>query len=246
MDEHRDTSTASEKTAAPKSSARRAAFASGRLETVSQSGEVSRNNLLATAAKAFMENGFAATSIDDVAKRLGATKGLVYHHYRSKNDLFFDVCRRGMEIDFEAIEHHASSRERAITRLKRMCVAHVTTMMEKLEFQLVIMEGVSIHLAGPGNLDDRETLAGLIAERDRYERLFRETLAAAVSEGDISAALDPSIAVKALLAAINSPVFWYRPRADETPAARETIARDLAIFALRGAGADATVLDEEF
>ncbi|MBC8129804.1 MAG: TetR/AcrR family transcriptional regulator [Rhizobiaceae bacterium] len=245
MDKGRDASHAA-KAAEPRRSARRAAFPGGRLETVSESGEVSRGNLLAAAARAFMENGFAATSIDDVAKRLGATKGLVYHHYRSKNDLFFDVCRRGMEIDFEAILPHAQLRERAITRLRRMCVAHVTTMMEKLEYQLVIMEGVSIHLAGPSNPEDRETLSALIAERDRYERLFRDTLGAAVSEGDVSATIDPSTAIKALLAAINSPVFWYRPREDETPEARATIARDLSVFALRGAGADATILEEEF
>ena len=35
--------------------------------------------LLTAAAECFMEQGFHASSIDDVARRLGATKGRVYH-----------------------------------------------------------------------------------------------------------------------------------------------------------------------
>ena len=229
-----------------KASARRASFAGGRLEHVSDAGALSRDALLAAAAAAFRQGGFAATSIEAVAKRLGATKGLVYHHYRSKNDLFFDVCRRGMEIDFAAIEPHAGSRERAVTRLKRMAVAHVLTMMEQQDFQQVILQGVSIHLGGSVHADDRETLAQLMAERSRYERLFHDALAAAIAEGDLDAGMSAGLAVKVLLAALNSPVFWYGPRNGETADDRASIARDLSIFALRGAGAGPTTIEEEF
>jgi AcrR family transcriptional regulator len=231
---------------ARKASARRASFASGRLEHVSDAGAISRDALLTAAAAAFRENGFAATSIEAVAQKLGATKGLVYHHYRSKNDLFFDVCRRGMELDFAAIEPHALSRERAVTRLKRMAETHVLTMLEHQDFQQVILQGVSIHLGGNVHPDDRETLAQLMTERDRYERLFHDALAAAVAQGDLASGLPDQLAVKALLATVNSPVFWYTPRAGETAQDRASIARDFALFALRGAGAGPATIDEEF
>ena len=55
-----------------------------------------------------------------------------------------------------------------------------------------------------------------------------------------------SLAGKTFLAVINSPVFWYRERDGETADDRRTIARDLAFFALRGAGADDSILEEEF
>ncbi|MFQ6686908.1 TetR/AcrR family transcriptional regulator, partial [Bordetella pertussis] len=54
-------------------------------------GGESRDEILRAAAELFMEFGYAATSIDAVAQRLGSTKGRIYHHYRSKADLFFDV-----------------------------------------------------------------------------------------------------------------------------------------------------------
>ena len=39
-----------------------------------------RREILDAAAECFMEQGFHATSIDAVARRMGATKGRVYHH----------------------------------------------------------------------------------------------------------------------------------------------------------------------
>ena len=53
--------------------------------------KASHDQILQAAAEWFMEFGCAATTIDAVAQRLGATKGRSYHHYRSKADLYFDV-----------------------------------------------------------------------------------------------------------------------------------------------------------
>ena len=67
-------------------------------------GNESRDEILRAAAELFMEFGYAATSIDAVAERLGATKGRIYHHYRSKADLFFDVQVAAMNRLNEQVE----------------------------------------------------------------------------------------------------------------------------------------------
>ena len=45
------------------------------------------------AFKMFAEKGYAATRIDDVAKRAGVSKGLTYLYYRTKEDLFKAVVK---------------------------------------------------------------------------------------------------------------------------------------------------------
>ncbi|MEJ2273647.1 MAG: TetR/AcrR family transcriptional regulator [Woeseiaceae bacterium] len=42
---------------------------------------------------AFAENGYAATRIDDVARRAGVSKGLTYRYYKTKEDLFKAVVK---------------------------------------------------------------------------------------------------------------------------------------------------------
>ena len=45
------------------------------------------------AFKMFAEKGYAATRIDEVAKRAGVSKGLTYLYYKTKEDLFKAVVR---------------------------------------------------------------------------------------------------------------------------------------------------------
>ncbi|MDJ0708784.1 MAG: TetR/AcrR family transcriptional regulator [Woeseiaceae bacterium] len=45
------------------------------------------------AFEAFAEKGYAATRIDDVAKRAGVSKGLTYLYYKTKEDLFKAVVK---------------------------------------------------------------------------------------------------------------------------------------------------------
>lgn len=50
-----------------------------------------RAQILRAAAAAFSVGGYAATSVDDVAKQAGITKLIVYRHFDSKGDLYRQV-----------------------------------------------------------------------------------------------------------------------------------------------------------
>lgn len=50
--------------------------------------EERRASILAAAARAFAHEGYAATSMDDVAGEAGVTKLIVYRHFESKEELY--------------------------------------------------------------------------------------------------------------------------------------------------------------
>ena len=52
--------------------------------------------LMAAALDLFVEKGFAATRLDDVAARAGVSKGTLYLYFSSKEDLFKAVIRSGI------------------------------------------------------------------------------------------------------------------------------------------------------
>jgi AcrR family transcriptional regulator len=52
--------------------------------------------LLDTARRLFGERGYADVSIEEIAREAGVTRGALYHHFKSKEDLFASL--------FEAIE----------------------------------------------------------------------------------------------------------------------------------------------
>ncbi len=56
-----------------------------------QQGEATRRALIDAARKLFGEQGYAATSLDEVVASAKVTKGALYHHYGGKQELFAAV-----------------------------------------------------------------------------------------------------------------------------------------------------------
>jgi AcrR family transcriptional regulator len=54
------------------------------------------SELTAAALELFVEKGFAATRLDEVASRAGVSKGTLYLYFESKEELFKAVVREGM------------------------------------------------------------------------------------------------------------------------------------------------------
>ena len=64
-----------------------------------------REAILAAALDEFAARGFAATRLDDVAKRAGVAKGTIYLHFRDKEALFQEIVRAEIGPIISIIEH---------------------------------------------------------------------------------------------------------------------------------------------
>jgi AcrR family transcriptional regulator len=53
-----------------------------------------RGQILAAATRAFARNGFAATSLDDIATEARVSRVILYRHFESKTDLYRAVLER--------------------------------------------------------------------------------------------------------------------------------------------------------
>ncbi|MCW3783194.1 TetR/AcrR family transcriptional regulator [Defluviimonas salinarum] len=61
---------------------------------MTQKAESTRDRLLDAARDFVMAKGFAGTSVDDVLKATGLTKGAFFHHFKGKADLARELVRR--------------------------------------------------------------------------------------------------------------------------------------------------------
>jgi len=67
----------------------------------------------AAAQELFAKRGFAATTIDDIARRAGVAKGAVYHHFGSKEEIFERVLD-GIFVEIAGRLRAAASAERDV------------------------------------------------------------------------------------------------------------------------------------
>lgn len=192
-----------------------------------------REAILASGAQCFMERGFSATSIDDIAERIGATKGMVYHYFGSKAELFFEIHQRGMDALYSVLNPLLKQELPAKERFQQMCLRHVRTLLETQPFQRTMSEGVQMHLRQVSNEAQRQQLKMLQGRRIEYENVFMQVLAEGVAEGSMQSS-NPKLAIKPILAGLNSIISWYQPRAEETDEEREALVQLLVNTVLTG------------
>jgi AcrR family transcriptional regulator len=93
------------------------------MPTQAERTEATRAALIAAGRELFGERGFAATSIEDLASAAGVTRGALYHHFDSKEDLFAAVFET-VETELMAAAHRGSlAGADAWDRLRRGCRA---------------------------------------------------------------------------------------------------------------------------
>jgi TetR/AcrR family acrAB operon transcriptional repressor len=83
-----------------------------RLTLPQQRAIETRGLILDAARTVFAAEGFATATVDDVATAASVSKGAVYHHFRSKEDLFFALIGRR---DAPALSELATAAQSAAT-----------------------------------------------------------------------------------------------------------------------------------
>lgn len=64
------------------------------LNKVRKRGLKTREKILKVATKLFAKYGFAGTSMDEISERVGIKKASLYHHFPSKQDIYFELVDR--------------------------------------------------------------------------------------------------------------------------------------------------------
>jgi AcrR family transcriptional regulator len=62
-----------------------------------------RERIIEAACKLMTEKGPMETSLADIAGEVGISKGTLFYHYSSKNDLVYDVAQRNLDLITEDI-----------------------------------------------------------------------------------------------------------------------------------------------
>jgi AcrR family transcriptional regulator len=161
----------------------------------------SLDSLLDVAVAAFNERGYDATSMDELATRLGVTKSAIYHHVPSKGELLRLALDRALDALFAVTEEPAATTGPAIDRLEHVVRGSVRVLTAQLPF-------VTLLLRVRGNTDVERTA---LQRRREFDRIVTELVRAAEEEGDVRPDVDPAVTSRLLFGTVNSLTEWYRP-----------------------------------
>ena len=175
--------------------------------------------VLAAAVRLFNERGYEATSMDDVAKRLGITKSSLYHHVTGKQELLRIAVDQALDGLFEAMDEVEGLEAPALDRLEILIRRSVLVLAERLEY-------VTLLLRVRGNTAVEQQA---LLRRRIFDAKVTELVKRAQAEGAIRPDVDAATAARLLFGMVNSLIEWYSPRrggATELADAVTTIAFD--------------------
>jgi TetR/AcrR family transcriptional regulator, cholesterol catabolism regulator len=187
-----------------------------------------RQEIDAVAGGLFHAQGYAATSVRDIARALDMQGASLYAHVTSKEDLLWSIVDRAataFEVGAEAALVESAAGD-AVDRLAAFVEAHVEVVTADPERASVFVTEWR-HLSEP----HREEIAG---RRDAYEGRLRTLIVAGIASGAFRST-DPAIAAVFLLSALNGIAAWYRPDGRLSP---DRIADHFVDLALRSVSED--------
>ncbi|MEV6328236.1 TetR/AcrR family transcriptional regulator [Streptomyces sp. NPDC051909] len=68
------------------------------MDSSSTRRQATRAKLYEAAVTLIAEQGFSATTVDEIAERAGVAKGTVYYNFKSKTELFEELLRHGVSL----------------------------------------------------------------------------------------------------------------------------------------------------
>lgn len=160
--------------------------------------DTTREKILVAAEAVFADNGYHDALVDEIGRRTSVSKGGIYFHFPSKEDLFFAVLDR--LADRLVSKAEAASGRSPLEQAQAALESVVLSLSKRKRLaRLLMVQGYSM-----GNSFERKRVEIF----DRFAVVIRGHLDAAVAAGEIEP-VDTALAARVWLGAVNEVIIHW-------------------------------------
>jgi AcrR family transcriptional regulator len=180
------------------------------------------SQLLEIASRLFATHGYAGTSLRDIAEEARITKAALYYHFPNKEALYQQILVENLDSLFRRVSAAVESGKTATEKVRNFMLTSADVYSEDRQGW---MAGSNAFWSSMGS----EIRRAAISRRDKYEKLLRACITEGVAAGEFRK-VDPAIAGRLLLSAMNQLTRWHSPKGTLSP--RDVIEQYLDIVLL--------------
>jgi AcrR family transcriptional regulator len=162
------------------------------------------------ARREFVERGYHAVSIRDLAKEAGLSLSVLYHYYASKQELLYGVLNEAIDSFHDILARHSFDADTKEDPVKRFLVL-VESMVE---YRANLRIDSLLFIREIRNLEP-DFLERLSSRRADVRGLFDAVIADGIAAGVFKTPY-PDDARRTLIATLNAIAEWYRQPGDLT------------------------------
>ena len=159
--------------------------------------------IITVAARLFKEQGYRATTLEDIAAAVGMLKGSLYYYIQSKEELLYIVVREPVRQAYNKLEEIVNSEAPIKAKIAQAIANYMTLFHQHYPHMAVYLHDYH-HLMQKLQTDIIET-------PKHYQRLWATLLQQGIDAGELRNDLDVKVTGYAILGMCNWVYRWYNP-----------------------------------
>lgn len=166
-----------------------------------------RERIIEESVKLFLRKGFSAASIKDITDAVHLSKGALYWHFKSKNDLLEKIIEKFEEGFLDGLIQSVNAIDGGFVEKFKRYHKHVTEFAVQTRDLSLVCTTLSAELSGSG-LEVENKIRNMYA---KYHAFVKELVESGKREGKIKEHLDTDVATHVIIA-FHDGIFleWYR------------------------------------
>lgn len=180
--------------------------------------------IIQAATNQFFERGYHGTSVRELATEAGVRSATLYYHFPNKEEILVAIMRSTLAELATVVEAATAPRHGAADQLRTAVTTHIRFHVD--HHREVFLCDAELRALSPA------PRAEVVAQRDRYEEIFRGILRSGLATGVLDVP-DVELVTRSLLAACSGVAFWFRPAGRMTVADVADTYAEIFLRALR-------------
>lgn len=145
-----------------------------------------KNDILNVAEQIFYENGFAATTMDEIAEKTELAKGTLYLYFPNKEALHNAIVLRGMDVLLDRFAGAVEKQQSGLSKIRAIGDAYYEFVVEHQTYAMIMSSSTSRELSEASP----EIVAARLSKDAELFGIMKEAIETGQRDGSINSDLD--------------------------------------------------------
>lgn len=165
--------------------------------------------ILNTAASLFRQRGYKASSMRDLAEKIGIEAASLYNHIRSKSELLYDICFSTAALYNEHLESIENSKQSNLKKVEDILRFQIRQMIDNSDY-VIVADREWVHL-------DDAYIANYQTMKHNYRKRMNHIITKGIEAGEIKPGINVPSTIWLILHAVSGIESWHRSKTKVPP-----------------------------
>ena len=173
-----------------------------------------RAELVEIAGRQFKANGFKATTLAEIGHKAGLDRATVYYYFGSKEELFRECLRLGVDANIESCEKiYADQMMAAGPKLRAIIQQLMTAYDQYYPHMYVYIQEEMSRITSEKSVWAQQ----ILTQTRKFERIVISLITTMIQNGELRSDISVRVAANAVFGMLNWTHRWYQPNGPQTP-----------------------------